>query len=212
MSKLNDFLKPGGKSQQTHPKVRYWRQMLESGHAVRIVCEFRRPRSGLGFEPARLYVSSFDKSGHQLAAPDEVTWEIEIDAELVELGARATDMSNEGERTGMRFGARFSQLESEYGSGWFKGVLVREVEEVFDGAKLVKKILDAIGPVMQSSTSHPQFAKCVGAIDGVIEEQAHALIGSLKYPEGEARNILDSAMAYFLDEKFMVTSRQLLGF
>jgi hypothetical protein len=184
--------------------------MLDSKKAAKIECEFHRKREGLGFGPARIYVTLRDNAGAPLGSPDELGWSLELDSDLVELCARASDLENEAERAGMMFGSRFSQLEAEYGSAWFDAVLVERVREIFDGEPQVEEKLKRIG-ADQPSTESREYERCVRAIDGVIMGRAQALIGPLKYSQDDARRILDGGMAYFLDEKFMITSRERLG-
>ena len=64
----------------------------------------------------------------------------------------------------------------------------------------------------QPSSDSGAHARAVGAIIGVIEGRAQALTTRLGYSTEEAKKILDHAMAYFLDDKLMITSRAQIGF
>lgn len=210
MSKLMQFLTSGDERREFHPKARYWRSMLEAGKAATLECEFLRERQGLGFGPARLYVTLLDSAKRPIGPPDEVAWDPEIDTDLLELKARARTLANEAERTGMAFGSRFSQLESAYGSAWFNAVLVKQVRELFGDEPAVRAKLEAIAEDSPSIDS-ALYQRCVSEIEGVIADRGKALSTWLGYTQDQARDILDKGMAYFLDEKFMLTSRALLG-
>ena len=211
MSKLSELLQQQTTNGEQHPKARYWSEILESGEAASIECEFKRPREPLGFGRARLFVTLRDRDGQPLGPPDEADWDPELDADLLALGCRAGSPANEAERAGMMFGSRFSQLEAEYGPAWFIAVLVKEIGEVFAGEPKVEEKLKAVHEY-EPSTESKAYARAVGAIDGVIEGRGHALTRKLGYSAEEAKAILDEAMAWFLDDKFMITTRQSLGF
>ncbi len=197
---------------ELHPKARFWRSLLESGRAAKAVCEFRRPWQGLGFAPAKLYVSFFDEHGHEILSPDEVDWDPELDAELVTLGVPARTPENEAERTGMMLGRRFVQLQAEFGDGYFNAVLVEQLREKgFAAQPAVAAKLNAIHENAPSHDGH-LYASCVEAIDGVLRSRAQALTVNLHYDPEKAAAILADAMAYFLDEEYSITSRKTLGF
>lgn len=210
MSKLMAFIQDTNSERELHPKARYWRELLETGRAATIECTFVRRREPLGFGPARLIVGALDASGAQVMPPDDVGWDPELDADLVRLGARAISLANETERTGMVFGSRFSELEAEYGSGWFDAVLVQEVREIFAGEPLVEEKLRSINGYRPSMDTD-RYPRAIRDIDAVVQGRAHALASMLRYTPEQARGILDGGMAYFLDEKFMISSRASLG-
>jgi hypothetical protein len=55
------------------------------------------------------------------------------------------------------------------------------------------------------------YADCRDRIKAVIAHCGHYLIDSLKYERPLAEEILEGALAYYLDERFSVTNRQILG-
>ncbi|MEK6234950.1 MAG: hypothetical protein N2C14_09575 [Planctomycetales bacterium] len=52
---------------------------------------------------------------------------------------------------------------------------------------------------------------CRELIAEAISGRARELTKSLKYPQQEARNILVSSLAQYLDDRFSVTSRRQMG-
>ena len=49
-------------------------------------------------------------------------------------------------------------------------------------------------------------------IENTLKEVARDLATDLGYERSEAKSILASAVAYYLDERFSVTNRRMLGF
>ncbi len=213
MSNLGHYFEKSeaGKEADLHPEARYWSHLLKSGQAQSAVCEFYRRRQGRMFAPAKLYVCFLDEHGNSISSPDEVDWDPELDAELVKLGVRARTEPNEVERTGMMFGRRFGQLQTQYGDGYFNAVLIDQLEK--KGFADEPPVREKLKYIHENQPSHEgsAYASCVDAIDGVITSRAQGLM-DLKYSPEEAARILIAAMAYFLDEQYSITSRKALGF
>ena len=55
------------------------------------------------------------------------------------------------------------------------------------------------------------YTNCREMIERAISDQANSLVNALKYNQKLAEDILAGAMARYLDERFSVTDRELLG-
>lgn len=196
---------------QLHPKVRYWRQVISEGRATRTVCDFWRKREGLSFAPAKLYVFFYDQNG-KVIEKDQDDWDPELNSELMRLGVRAVSIENEGERLGMMMRTWFSMPETEYGDGFFNTVLDGYLRASgFADRSPSKEVLQMISE-SRSVTDNRHRARCIDDIEAIIVEAARSLVDDLKYQELEAEDILAAAIAYYLDERFSITNRRMLGF
>lgn len=104
----------------------------------------------------------------------------------------------------------FSQPEMRYGDGYFSSVLV----EVLRDSDLARE--QNISDVLRFVSVHPPAASpsrddCAENIKAVLGRVAQLLVGPLKYPQGEARTVVAESLAYYLDERFSITSGRLLG-
>src|SRR5262249_10884688 len=110
-----------------HPKLRYWQARATSAGTLPIV-EGRADREGLGFAPARLYVTVTDNAGNPVLG-DVEPWEPQLALATVERGWRAPDIDNEAIRFGLLLKMFFSQPEMRYGDGYFSSVLVEVLRD-----------------------------------------------------------------------------------
>lgn len=210
MSTLDRYFEPSD-DEEIHPKLRYWRSLLESGRATRAVCDFWRKRQGLSFLPARIYVFFFDAAGEPVDK-DQHDWDPELNQELLGLGVRARDAKNEGERMGMMFGVLFEGVRIDFGEGFFNAVLLEQLHT--SGLAALPPVAAVLTDIPSPSPlgDSPQHAACARAVDGVLSGAANVLTKRLGYSRDEATVILGLAMAYFLDERFSITNRRQLGF
>jgi hypothetical protein len=196
------------KDQFDHPKLRYW-QALAMKHGSSPIVEVFRDRDGLGFAPARLYVTVFDEHGRP-AATDVEPWEPQLALTTAERGWRAPDIKNEAVRIGLLLKWLFTPSETRYGDGYFSSVLV---EVIRDGDlardQNISEILRFVS--VPPPDASPAKHDCAESIKAVLGRVAQLLVDPLKYPQGEAKIIIAESIAYFLDERFSITSGKLLG-
>jgi hypothetical protein len=102
----------------------------------------------------------------------------------------------------------------EFGDGYFNAVLV----DLLKDSDLTR--YPAISEVLeQAYTNHPsregkgfdKYNLCREMIADAISGRARELTGPLNYPEDEAKQILVTALARYLDERFSVSNRRRLG-
>ena len=177
--------------------------------AQELRCEFVRPRDGLSFGPARLSVS-FERGNKDV--PREIAqWDLQLDDWLIQRGAKASSDANEADRFGFRLRELLEHPEQRYGSGFFNSVLVHYLHESdLSKQPAIRTMLASIHEYKHSRTESAR--DCAAYIEQVIVEAAQQLTNQLGYPQPRAVEILSDAVAYYLDERFNVTTRKQLGF
>lgn len=204
MLSLDDLFK---KDQSDQPKLRYWKA-LAAKHGKLPVIEIVRPRDGLGFAPARLYLIVLDEHGARVT--DGEPWDAQLALATVELGWRACDDDSEMIRFGLLLKTFFSQAEMRYGDGYFSSVLVHALRASDIGSRqAVSEVLRLIrvpAPVASAAKE-----ECEDAIKAVLANVARLLVEPLGYPQERAKEVIAASLAYFLDERFSITSGKLLG-
>jgi hypothetical protein len=193
----------------THPKVRFWKRMQQDG--TRLVCELLRERDGLSFGPARLYIRFLDPNGRDRHTPDEVDWDARLNDELLRMRVKASDEESEIKRFGLTLRDRLEQPEERFGDGYFNAVLIEYIDKSpFAHEPLIREKRRFI-TAYRASRDGRAFTECWEALDSVIVRCAQDLT-ALDYEQGEAVRILSGALAAYLDERFSITNRRLLGF
>jgi len=181
-------------------EARRWESLSEGRP---LVCELIRRRQGLSWEPAKLQVSIPSATPPIIDLP--VLWELRLDDWLIARGAKAPTPANEAERFGFRLASLLEPIEERYGGGYFNSALHAYLSKEFP-QPIVRQKLDAYRPGVNENTS-----ECMEQIEGVLVKIAHDLVGPLDYPREVAETVLAEAVAYYLDERFSITNRQLLG-
>jgi hypothetical protein len=186
------------------PEARRW-QLLSQGKPL--VCEFLRRRDGLTWGPARLQVSIPTATPPVIELP--VPWDLSLDNWLIEHKARAPSHTNEAERFGFRFNEVFQPIEQRYGDGYFNAVLVHYLRDTFVGQTRVMATLDEVHSYRPNESE--SAVDCRERIERVLAETAQTLTKTLGYQRPVAEQILSSAIAYYLDERFNISNRRFLG-
>lgn len=187
-----------------------WSSYREQPDVRDVAIEVRQERDGLMVEPATLFVT-FKSRGGGLVHSDEVPWDAELEEWLIDVAkAHATSEENEKLRFALLLKPKLLRIVSKYGDGYFNAVFVRLVRS---------------GPLSR----HPQVAAALRSIHEAAPygensrreceewiEQAIRGIASkiaLLYPEQRAvaEDILGGAIAQYLDERYSITNRKLLG-
>ena len=210
MSGIDDLF-GGTKERETHPDALFWSDLRERDDIAKVELEFRRKRDGITFRPAEFRATFFDENGKRQDSRKS-TWELELHQDLVRAGFRCRSESNDAERFGFSLKSLFEPVEARYGDGYFNAVLIEYLRSTgIDQRPEAKDVFNAIHwdrPSMEG----PSFAECRDRIARVLQGVAHDLSTSLGYERPEAEHILASAIAYYVDERFSVTNRRLLGF
>ncbi len=189
-----------------HPKLRDWRGRRKAGDTLAV--EMRRPREGLVSLPPVLYVTVTSHDGKSVT--EREPWEYGLDLALVEDGVRARNDESEGERFGLLLRELLRPIETRFGDGFFNGVFL---ELVNSSGLTQSEPLAAVLKEVSARPIHPKAAKeeCTDRIRAALSQCAMWLMRSLHYERGQAEGILARAVAHYLDERFSVTRRKLLG-
>ncbi len=205
MTKLDDlFVK---QSQYDHPRLRSWLSYKNNPSITKSYLEFRRERDGLVFKPATLYFVAERVDGTEFC--DSEPWDAAFNDALVKRQFQSRDAENEGERFGYRLIGLLQPIVNKFGDGYFNSVLVRHLEE--NGYTSNEVILDQLTKIHTNAPYNSEHVTdCQERIDGVLAQCAGQLTG-LGYSPQDSRNILCGALAYYLDERFHLTNRQILN-
>ncbi|MEZ4302147.1 MAG: hypothetical protein R3B70_44885 [Polyangiaceae bacterium] len=205
MLNLDDLFKKGRFS---HPKLRYWESLAAKERTVPVV-EVRRPRDGLGFGPTSIVVTVADKAGVPIDCDGE-PWEPQLALATVERGWPAPDPENEAVRLGLLFKTFFAQPEMRYGDGYFSSVLVTLLlDSQLAKAPPVAEVLKFVRVAPPGDS--PSKEDCAENIRAVLSRAASLLVDSLNYTTDQAKVILADAVAYYLDDRFSISSGRILG-
>ena len=170
--------------------------------------ELYQPREGFGLRKAKIVIH-FLRDGREVDYKDDY-WDDGLNAGLVQLGVRAENPDGEKDRFTLGLRAALRAPENRYGDGYFNSMIVQYAlgtdfhthDEVAAVLKLVKNT-----PPEKGQT----YDDCWKMIDAAVKGRAAELIQALGYEMNEAWDILAGAMARYVDERFSVTNRRLLG-
>lgn len=206
MTKLNDFFRPSAEP-LSHPRLRDWKRRLDAGGRAEL--ELFRPRTALGIAQTDMNLH-FTENGKGQSL-ETVTWDDDLNTGLVALGVRAVNPDQEAERFALGLRAAFRGAEREFGDGYFNAALFEFLKErELDNYPEIGEVL------VHAVASRPHregrgYTLCRQMIDDAISGRAHELTDRLRYTQGEAEQILVTALARYLDERFSVSRRRQLG-
>jgi hypothetical protein len=198
---LDDLFAP--RAAAIPPEARRW-ETLAKGRQM--VCEFLRRRDGLSWEPAQLQITF---SGTDLPPEQTVLWDLELDTWLLERGVLAVNPKNEAERFGYRLDELFASVEERYGDGYFNSVLLTYLKESDLASR--PNLREKLDAVHAYPPHHSRAAEdCLERITQVLADTAQTL--ARLYPDrAVAETILCDALAYYLDDRFNISTRAALG-
>jgi hypothetical protein len=147
---------------------------------------------------------------HEEKTPIQVEWDNGVNAGLVDLGIRAINLQQEGERFALGIRAALQKVERKFGDGYVSSVLVT----LLDDSQLckegeiaeVRKFIHINLPERSKT-----YNRCREEIADEIGGRAVELRHKLTYKLGEAKAVMRKALAIFLDERFSVSSRRNFG-
>jgi hypothetical protein len=193
----------------SHPSLRRWEYKLGRPGVERVLCQLHRPKNGLSYESAVLHVYFFDKNARYAEAPDQESWDAELNEWLLLRGARSTSKDNEAERFGFVLSDRLGKAEARFDEGYFNAVLRvylprTELGGLPEVAEKLKCIRDN-KPQMRADCMECQemMDEAFGSVGGDLTERLH-------YKDDDATEILGGAVAYYLDERFNISNRAAL--
>jgi hypothetical protein len=209
MPTLDDFFAP--KAEPAHPRLREWKRRLAPESASASL-EVFRPKGAFGQGRPEMQVH-FKEAGRPTQL-DTVSWDDDLNAGLIRLGVKSVSPEQEAKRFALGLRAAMKKAGREFGDGYFNAVLVdlikesdltrhREIAEVMQYAY-------ATAPHREGG-AFDRYTICRELIADAISGRARELTQNLGYSQEEAKGILVSAIARYLDERFSVSSRRELG-
>lgn len=193
-----------GGSAYDHPKLRMWISRLGKGAAFITV---RRPWNGFTRLRPELFIEFVSPSGELFV--DSAPWEPGLNNALVVERVHARTLDDEAQRFSLHLQAQFEPLALRYGDDYFNAVLVQYMHEMkMDTEEIIRMM-----PEVTTYPPHqgPRLGECREDIKAVLGKAARDLTQYLDYSKIEAVDLIIAALADYLDERFSVTSRRILG-
>lgn len=188
------------------PLVRYCKRRKEAGDRIEV--ELYRPDSAGGLSRTGLVIHRWENEEEQ--EPHQVEWDDGVNAGLIDLGIRATDLQQESERFALGIRAALRKVERRYGDGYLNAVLIDLLDEsdLCKNGEIaeVRKFVHANSPQRNGS-----YQDCRDLIANEISGRAVELRDKLNYKPDEVKSVMTKALAIYLDERFSVSSRRNFG-
>jgi hypothetical protein len=209
MPTLDDFF--GTSTEPPHPRLRDWTRRLAAANTTASL-EVFRPNGEFGQGMPEMYVQ-FTEDGRQTHL-DTVPWQDDLNAGLIRLKVRSASPEQEAERFSLGLCAAMRRAEREFGDAYFNAVPVELINESdltqHPEIAEVMKYAYANSPHREGG-AFGRYTICRELIADAISGRAHELTRDLGYTQEQAKGILVSALARYLDERFSVTSRRKFG-
>jgi hypothetical protein len=209
MTKLDDFFSKPVES--LHPRLRNWKARLaEPGTSATL--EVYRPESDLGLSQPEMNLQ-FKKDGN-LPPLETVPWDDDLNAGLVQLGVPAVSVEQEAERFALGLRAALRKAQREFGDGYFNAVLMEYIRDsdFVSYPEVARVVAHAYANrPHREGKAFDRYTVCRELIENAIGGRAGELTGPLNYSKEEAKHILVSALAHYLDDRFSVSSRRRMG-
>jgi hypothetical protein len=188
------------------PVVRYCKARTEAGDRIEV--EVDRPDILLGGARTQLVIHRWEEGKGQ--EPLLVDWDSGVNAGLVDLGIRAINLEQEGERFALGIRAALGKVARRYGDGYLNIVLL----DLLDESDLSKngEIADVRKEIHTHSLERNRsYQECRDWIANGISGRAVELRDKLNYGPEEVKELMTKALAVYLDERFSVSSRRRIG-
>jgi len=193
-----------------HPQLRYLRGLLDRKEVAQLRVEFRQERNGLDVGEPQLFVLSQDDRGNEIRPPQELDWDPQVNDVLMTWGIKAITIPNESLRFAAVLRDRLGIVETRFGDGFFSGVLTQYLQSsAWSERPVVSAMLEDVHAYHPSPG--PQRDACLDNIERAIGDCIDALYKSLAYTKDQTISVLSAAIALYLDQRFHVSERKLLG-
>ncbi len=212
-----------------HPRIAYWKSLVEASPKARVTMSILRGRDGLLRRNPRLFLCIHSTP----PTLDEVSWELELDDWLIKQKIRAevaseepgqqeeASLHNEQERFGLHLLYDLRPVVLRYGDAFFNAVLLALVQQDFGAHPLVADVLSHVHMRARaeeggecSGEIMARFSRLARSIESLYEgyrDVAEDVIHEVHEAPNLAEEILAGAIASYLDERFNVSERKMLG-
>lgn len=210
MSTVDEFFSVPAES--ILPRVRYWKKFLEDSSDNSAALEIYWPEAAFGQSEPEMYLH-LAEAGKPLPL-ESFPWDDDLNAGLIDLGVRAINFDDETKRFALGLRAAFRKASRRYGDGYFNAVLCELL--VDSGFTEDRQIADVFKHAYanrphREGTTNDNYTTCRELISDAIKARLPELTDQLKYSPDDAKRILMSAIARYLDDRFSVSSRRKLG-
>jgi len=209
MTRLDDFFNKSTES--LHPRLRGWKTRLaEAGTSATL--DVYQPETEIGQSEPEMNLQ-FAKDGDLLPL-QTVPWDDDLNAGLIQLRVRAVSPEQEVVRFALGLRAALRKAQREFGDGYFNAVLVELLKDsdLTRDAEIAEVLKHAYANrPHREGGAFDRYTMCRELIADAISGRARELTGPLNYATEQAKRILVSALARYLDERFSVSSRRRLG-
>ena len=207
-------------SEDEHPKLRFWKGLTESPQIQKVRFELIRVRDGLTFRPAKMLIHFLSGDGSEIRCDSE-DWDGELNRSLIEMGIPAISVDNEKERFGLMLRSLLEKPEIRAGAPLFNILFTGTLR---DGGFATKKVVaEKLGKIYDQgdtrahsedffNSRHAFLSETKKMIEWRLQRCGFDLTEKLRYNREDAENILAGAVAYYLDDRFSISNRELLGF
>lgn len=207
MNSLDDFIQNAGSHPLKHPQIEVWDSILSNPNFHDKAVQFYRERKGLTFSQAYLYLKWTQDN---MKMSDKHEYHLELDLYLYKKGIYAVSEDNEAQRGGFWLKYRFEKGDIEYGDGYFSSVLIERIDSLFGQNPVIKDTMKKIAR-NRASKGTTNYSNCLAFVNNVLEEYL-TFLKYLNYPADIIKTISTYAINSYLDERFHITNRELLGF
>jgi hypothetical protein len=207
MSAIDQFLKESDTGGATHPLIRTWGWLLQEPHEGEIHCRVDRRRQGLSYLPTKLWLEFTLPSGEPKAECSD--WDFELNGWLIEQKIKAIDEENESIRFQLVLRELLQKTEIRLGDGYFSAVLIDVLKKT--GLAAEPQITHILAKVGNYSPYHGSaYGPASETIKAAFSKCARSL-KELGYGDEAVLNILVWSIYRYLDDRFSVTNRAILG-
>jgi hypothetical protein len=204
---IDDFVRDRGENGATwHPLLRFVEGRITAGDTATF--ELYQSRELFGYRKAKIYVH-LSRDGKESDCKGE-DWDDDLNVGLVRLGVMAVSPEVEKDRFALGLRAALRKPEKRFGDGYFSSVLMEFV--VGSDFRTHAEVAAILGHIPYTRANHGKvYADCRDMIEEAIRGCGLELTRNLKYPVPEASDILAGALARYLDDRFSVSNRRVLG-
>jgi hypothetical protein len=202
MSDLDDLFQTQENADLSHT-ARTWLRRIRGGETAKV--EVVRKRSGLSYGPTKLRVI-FGRGDVQ-----QDDWDTHLSEVLASEKVQAVDPANEALRFALMLADWFQYPAQRFGDDYFNSVLVDYLKHGDLGA--IPDVQEILRNVHEHSPykESEHYNDCRNEVVAVLQRAAQMLTHAAGYPLMNAKNILVQALVQFLDDRFGVTNRRMLG-
>jgi len=189
-----------------HPKLRIWQQHIDGSPHAHIV--FFRKADGLRKSDPTLSLECFDETG-RILWQDDTPWDTELNAFLIKLHVKCQDKENEAERFGYTAHKYFDPIEAKYGDGYFNIAIYDLLKRRKVGS--APRTAAMLGKIYRGNAIIQDSSDCFESIEYVLKILVSGIHDDLSYSVEDSSEILDQSIALYLDDRFSVGLRGILG-